>query len=86
MARQCGYSSITAKGTDRVNLNAFQTALLEAKGVKMNTAPPIKEQVGPRNPVVNKSGHIILSPLYVEELGLQPNTCLLYTSPSPRDS
>ena len=79
--RACGYVSTKKNGEPRLNFTAFYEALLEAKGVNLGDSGVAGIGKGGRKlsyiATVQGNGNLLIGKAY---------TCLLYTSPSPRDS
>ncbi|HEY9826477.1 MAG TPA: AbrB family transcriptional regulator [Stenomitos sp.] len=73
-ARLCGYTTVTKNNQPRVNVGDFLNAILEAKGVQLNSDGN-KDGRG-REPTyrvsVHKNGQIVIGATYTEEMGLRP--------------
>lgn len=71
-ARECGYYSIGKDNKPRVNIGAFLNAVLEAKGVALDTE---SEKNGRGREAsyrvsVHKNGQIVIGSAYTEAMGL----------------
>jgi hypothetical protein len=73
-ARLCGYSIVTKTKRNRVNVGEFLNAILEAKGVQLDSESG-KDGRG-REPThrvsVHKNGQIVIGSTYTQEMGLTP--------------
>ena len=73
LARLCGYAKTTKKGEARVDVTGFYQALLEAKGIKLNSDTFSKRGREATSRVkVQKNGQIVLGSSYTRSMGLQP--------------
>ena len=73
LARECGYYSTTKKGDVRINLAEFYEALLEAKGVVLDTESSQKRGRDATYRVsVQKNGQILIGSAYTKEMNLEP--------------
>ncbi|MGB8699960.1 MAG: AbrB family transcriptional regulator [Thermosynechococcaceae cyanobacterium] len=71
-ARECGYVSTTKDDQARVNIGAFLNAVLDAKGVSLDSG---KEKDGRGREAsyrvsVHKNGQIVIGSAYTQEMGL----------------
>jgi hypothetical protein len=75
-ARACGYSSTTKKGQQRINLRKFYQALVEAKGVVLDSkSKPTSSGRGRSvsyRTKVQANGTLLIGSAYTKQLGLQP--------------
>ncbi|WP_404785231.1 AbrB family transcriptional regulator [Altericista sp. CCNU0014] len=72
-ARECGYSSLTKENQARVNIGAFLNAVLEAKGVSLDSDGD-KDGRGREATYrvsVHKNGQIVIGASYTEKMGLK---------------
>lgn len=71
-AKECGYVSANGK-QDRVNLSGFMTAILEAKGVVLESDDADgRGREATYRVKVHKNGQIVIGSAYTEKMGLQP--------------
>ena len=76
VARACGYYTTGKDGRERIQSNEMVNAVLQAKGIELNEpALPVGPR-GPQSPVVSKTGQIVISPIYVKEMGLESYTVM----------
>jgi hypothetical protein len=73
MARECGYYSGTKKGEVRINLAEFYEALLEARGLNLDSDTIQKRgREATYRVSVQKNGQILIGSAYTKEMGLEP--------------
>ena len=73
LVRECGYVTSKSDGTDRLNFVAFYEALLQAKGVSLET----KQRKGRKlthKAKVQTDGKLIVGKAYLESMKLEPGT------------
>lgn len=71
-AKACGYISTNGK-QDRVNLSGFMNAILEAKGVVLESDETDgRGREATYRVKVHKNGQIVIGSVYTEKMGLQP--------------
>lgn len=75
-AKACGYSSTSKKGQQRINLRKFYHALIEAKGLALdsNSKPTLSgrgRSVSYRTKV-QANGVLLIGSAYTKQMGLQP--------------
>jgi AbrB-like transcriptional regulator len=73
-ARECGYFSFTEDNRNRVNIGAFLNAVLEAKGVSLDSDDE-KDGRGREatyRAVVHKNGQIVIGSAYTQGMNLEP--------------
>ncbi len=74
-ARICGYSSVTEKGADRVNLMQFSKALLEAAGINLDEETNGTGRGGRSASYrikVQSNGNLLIGAAYTKQMELQP--------------
>lgn len=72
-ARECGYVSVVKGGTARVNISAFLNAILEARGVSLDSDSE-KDGRGREATYrvsIHKNGTIVIGASYTEKMGLK---------------
>ena len=69
-ARAAGYVSVQPDGTERIMLSAFYQALLEAKGIPLETSEPAGRPLSYVATVHTTTGQIVIGDRYVVEAGL----------------
>jgi AbrB-like transcriptional regulator len=73
-ARECGYVSVTKNNETRVNSGEFLNAILEAKGISLDT----DDEKGGRGREatyrvsVHQNGQIVIGQAYTQKMGLKP--------------
>lgn len=75
LARACGYVSRRGDGMERVNLNAFYSALLDAKGVKFAGAGASCGRYGRKaryKTKVHFNGNLMVGKTYLSMLNFRP--------------
>ncbi len=73
-ARECGYYTVTKDNRTRVNIGDFMGALLEAKGVSLDTDSD-KDGRGREASYrvsVHQNGQIVIGSSYTQKMGLNP--------------
>lgn len=73
-ARECGYITLTKSGEVRVSSGEFLSALLEAKGISLDTG---NERSGRGREAtyrvsVHQNGQILIGQAYTQKMGLKP--------------
>jgi len=73
VARECGYYTETRKGDTRINLAEFYEALLEARGINLDSESGQKRgREASYRISVQKNGQILIGSAYTKEMGLKP--------------
>ncbi|WP_353259943.1 AbrB family transcriptional regulator [Prochlorothrix hollandica] len=73
LARECGYFSATKKGEIRINLAEFYEALLQARGISLDSESGQKRgREATYRVSVQKNGQILIGSAYTKEMGLEP--------------
>ncbi len=73
VARECGYYTETRKGETRINLAEFYEALLEARGINLDSESGQKRgREASYRISVQKNGQILIGSAYTKEMGLRP--------------
>ncbi|MFZ9738450.1 MAG: AbrB family transcriptional regulator [Prochlorotrichaceae cyanobacterium] len=73
VARECGYYTETRKGDTRINLAEFYEALLEARGISLDSESGQKRgREASYRISVQKNGQILIGAAYTKEMGLKP--------------
>ena len=73
VARECGYITQTRKGDIRINLAEFYEALLEARGINLDSESSQKRgREASYRISVQKNGQILIGSAYTKEMGLKP--------------
>jgi hypothetical protein len=73
VARECGYYTETRKGETRINLAEFYEALLEARGINLDSESGQKRgREASYRISVQKNGQILIGSAYTKEMGLKP--------------
>jgi len=73
VARECGYYTETRKGDTRINLAEFYEALLEARGISLDSEAGQKRgREASYRISVQKNGQILIGAAYTKEMGLRP--------------
>jgi len=74
-ARHCGYCTVTKNGTERVNMMKFYNALIEAKGIELDS----KRSSGGRGGrsasyriSVQSNGNLLIGAAYTKQISLRP--------------
>jgi AbrB-like transcriptional regulator len=73
-ARACGYVSVIKDDKEQVNIGEFLNALLEAKGISLDSAER-KEGRGREASYrvsVHQNGQIVIGETYTQKMGLEP--------------
>jgi AbrB-like transcriptional regulator len=73
-ARRCGYFTQTAKGVERVNLMKFYNALIDAKGIEIDSKQSMSGRGGrlPSNKVtVQSNGNMLIGAAYTKQMNLK---------------
>ncbi len=73
-ARECGYYTVSKDNQTRVSIGQFLNALLEAKGISVDTT---SERDGRGREAsyrvsVHQNGQIVIGSAYTEKMGLKP--------------
>jgi AbrB family looped-hinge helix DNA binding protein len=73
-AKECGYYSFTKDSQPRINLSSFYDALLEAKGINLDseTSKDGRGREATYRVTVHKNGQIVIGATYTEEMNLKP--------------
>ncbi|MGA1133823.1 MAG: AbrB family transcriptional regulator [Prochlorotrichaceae cyanobacterium] len=73
VARECGYYTETRKGDTRINLAEFYEALLDARGISLDSESGQKRgREASYRISVQKNGQILIGAAYTKEMGLKP--------------
>jgi len=73
VARECGYYTETRKGEVRINLAEFYEALLDARGITLDSESVQKRgREASYRISVQKNGQILIGAAYTKEMGLKP--------------
>jgi hypothetical protein len=73
LARECGYFTETKKGEVRINLAEFYEALLEARGINLDSDSGQKRgREATYRVSVQKNGQILIGSAYTKEMNLEP--------------
>ncbi len=72
-ARECGYVSIGKNGNSRVNISGFINAILEARGVSLESesSKDGRGREATYRLTVHKNGTIVIGSGYTEKMGLK---------------
>ncbi len=72
-ARECGYVSVVKNGNTRVNISEFLNAILEARGVVLESdnGQDGRGREATYQVSVHKNGTIVIGASYTEKLGLK---------------
>jgi len=72
-ARECGYISVGKNGNTRVNISGFINAILEARGVSLdsNSEKDGRGREATYRLTVHKNGTIVIGAGYTEKMGLK---------------
>ncbi|MFM7530650.1 MAG: AbrB family transcriptional regulator [Nodosilinea sp.] len=73
-AKECGYYTLTKDKQPRINLSGFYDALLEAKGISLEseTSKDGRGREATYRVTVHKNGQIVIGATYTEEMNLKP--------------
>lgn len=73
LARQCGYAKSSKKGDSRINLAEFYEALLQARGVSLDSDQAQKRgREATYRVSVQKNGQILIGAAYTKNMNLNP--------------
>ena len=73
-ARQCGYFTQTTQGVERVNVMKFYNALIDAKGIELDSKQSTAGRGGrlPSNKVtVQSNGNMLIGAAYTKQMNLK---------------
>ena len=72
-ARECGYVSVVKNGNTRVNISGFINAILEARGVVLESdnGQDGRGREATYRVSIHKNGSIVIGSSYTEKLGLK---------------
>ncbi len=74
-AKTCGYYTVTKKGVTRVNMMKFFNALIEAKGIQVDSTQSSNGRGGRSASyriTVQSNGNLLIGPAYTKQMGLKP--------------
>lgn len=75
-AKACGYFTVSKKGRERVNLRKFYQAVIEAKGVKLDSKSKQTSNARGRSVSyrvsVQGNGALLIGSAYTKQMNLQP--------------
>ena len=72
-ARECGYVSVVKNANTRVNISEFLNAILEARGVSLesNSSQDGRGREATYRVSIHKNGTIVIGSSYTEKMGLK---------------
>ena len=74
-ARQCGYSTTTKNGVERVNMMKFLNALIDAEGIQLDSKQASNGRGGRSASYrisVQSNGNLLIGSAYTKQMGLNP--------------
>jgi AbrB-like transcriptional regulator len=74
-ARHCGYYTVTKNGVERVNMMKFYNALIEAKGIELDSKQSSNGRGGRSASYkisVQSNGNLLIGAAYTKQMSLQP--------------
>ncbi|MBE9040232.1 AbrB family transcriptional regulator [Oscillatoriales cyanobacterium LEGE 11467] len=74
-ARQCGYSTMTKNGVERVNMMKFLNALIDAEGIQLDSKQASNGRGGRSASYrisVQSNGNLLIGSAYTKQMGLNP--------------
>ncbi len=74
-AKTCGYYTVTKQGVTRVNMMKFLNALIEAKGIQIDSTPSSNGRGGRSASyriTVQSNGNLLIGSAYTKQMGLKP--------------
>ena len=74
-AKTCGYYTVTKKGVTRVNMMKFFNALIEAKGIQVDSTQSSNGRGGRSASyriTVQSNGNLLIGSAYTKQMGLKP--------------
>ncbi|WP_414548321.1 AbrB family transcriptional regulator [Anabaena sp. CCY 0017] len=81
-AKQCGYSTITKNGIERVNMMKFLNALIDAEGIQLDSSPSANGRGGRSASYrisVQSNGNLLIGSAYTKQMNLEPGDEFLIT-------
>lgn len=74
-AKTCGYYTVTKQGVTRVNMMKFLNALIEAKGIQIDSTQSSNGRGGRSASyriTVQSNGNLLIGSAYTKQMGLKP--------------
>ncbi|WP_044304840.1 AbrB family transcriptional regulator [Richelia intracellularis] len=74
-AKECGYSTVTKNGIERVNMMKFLNALIDAEGIQLDSSPSLNGHGGRSASYrisVQSNGNLLIGSAYTKQMNLQP--------------
>ena len=74
-AKECGYSTVTKNGIERVNMMKFLNALIDAEGIQLDSSPSLNGHGGRSASYrisVQSNGNLLIGSDYTKQMNLQP--------------
>ena len=81
-AKECGYSTVTKNGIERVNMMKFLNALIDAEGIQLDSSPSLNGHGGRSASYrisVQSNGNLLIGSAYTKQMNLQPGDEFIIT-------